>query len=147
MPPAPGELLDSVTFMCLPDLFQWIDLIVAHVSTLHLTWWCHQMETFSALLAICSGNSRVTGELPAHSQWRGALVFSLIFALNKRLGKQSWGWWFETPSRPLWHHRNGRIYLVQPDDFFSPTWYITENIYRSCHIYGMAIFGFFFVLS
>ena len=26
--------------------------------------------------------------------------------LNKRLRKQSWGWWFETPSRPLWRHRN-----------------------------------------
>ena len=26
--------------------------------------------------------------------------------LNKRLSKQSWGWWFETLSRPLWHHRN-----------------------------------------
>ena len=24
--------------------------------------------------------------------------------LNKRLSKQSWGWWFETLSRPLWHH-------------------------------------------
>ena len=27
--------------------------------------------------------------------------------LNKRLSKQSWGWWFETPSRPLWRHCNG----------------------------------------
>ena len=26
--------------------------------------------------------------------------------LNKRLNKQSWGWWFETPSRPLWRHCN-----------------------------------------
>ena len=26
--------------------------------------------------------------------------------LNKRLSKQSWGWWFETPSRSLWRHRN-----------------------------------------
>ena len=24
--------------------------------------------------------------------------------LNKRLSKQSWGWWFEMPSRSLWHH-------------------------------------------
>ena len=24
--------------------------------------------------------------------------------LNKRLSKQSWGWWFETPSHPLWRH-------------------------------------------
>ena len=28
-------------------------------------WWLHQMETFSALLAICAGNSPVTGEFPA----------------------------------------------------------------------------------
>ena len=26
--------------------------------------------------------------------------------LNKRLSKQSWGWLFETPSRPLWRHFN-----------------------------------------
>ena len=27
--------------------------------------------------------------------------------LNKRLNKQSWGWWFETPSCSLWRHCNG----------------------------------------
>ena len=26
--------------------------------------------------------------------------------LNKRLSKQSWGWWFETLSCPLWHQCN-----------------------------------------
>ena len=26
----------------------------------------------------------------------------------KRLSKQSWGWWFETPSRSLWRHCNVR---------------------------------------
>ena len=25
---------------------------------------------------------------------------------NKQLSKQWWSWWFETPSRPLWRHRN-----------------------------------------
>ena len=30
-------------------------------------WWRHQMETFSALLAICAGNSPVPGEFPTHS--------------------------------------------------------------------------------
>ena len=25
-------------------------------------------------------------------------------ALNKRLSKQSWDWWFEIPSPPWWHH-------------------------------------------
>ena len=34
---------------------------------------------------------------PHKGQWRGALVFSLI-CLNKRLSKQPWGWWFETPT-------------------------------------------------
>ena len=38
------------------------------------SWWCHQMETFSALLAICAGNS------PHKGLWRGALTVSLICA-------------------------------------------------------------------
>ena len=32
----------------------------------------------SALLTICAGNSRVTGEFPLKGEWRGALMFSLI---------------------------------------------------------------------
>ena len=43
---------------------------------------------------------------PHKGQWRGALMFSLICALNKRLSKQWWCWWFETPSCPLWRHCN-----------------------------------------
>ena len=43
-------------------------------NSLLLTWWRHQMETFSALLALCAGNS------PHKGQWRGALMFSLICA-------------------------------------------------------------------
>ena len=38
------------------------------------------MEIYSALLAICVGNSPVTGEFPHKGQWRGALMFSLIWA-------------------------------------------------------------------
>ena len=45
-----------------------------------ITSWCHQMEPFSAILAICAGNSPDTGEFPSQRQWRGALVFSLICA-------------------------------------------------------------------
>ena len=29
------------------------------------------------------------------------------FFLSERLSKQSWGWWFETPSRPFWCQING----------------------------------------
>ena len=43
------------------------------------SWWRHQMEKISALLAICAGNSPVPGEFPAHKgQRRGALMFALI---------------------------------------------------------------------
>ena len=43
-----------------------------------IPWWRHQMETFSALLAICAGNSPVPVNSPHKGQWRGALMFSLI---------------------------------------------------------------------
>ena len=45
---------------------------------LNLSWWRHQMESFSPLLAICAGNSPIPGESPQKGQWRGALMFSLI---------------------------------------------------------------------
>ena len=32
-----------------------------------------------------------------------------ICALNKWLSKQSWGWWFEAPSRSLAHHYNDSL--------------------------------------
>ena len=64
------------------------------------------METFSALLALCAGNSSVTGEFLAQRPvTRGFDVF-FDLRLYKQLSKESWGWWFETPSRPLWRHCN-----------------------------------------
>ena len=86
----------SVDRLCLPE-----DTIT------DCAWWRHQMETFSALLAICVGNSPVPGEFPA--QWPVTQSFDIFFdlRLNKRLSKQSWGWWFAALSVPLWPHSNG----------------------------------------
>ena len=67
-------------------------------------WWRHQMETFSALLTFCAGNSPVTGEFPAHRPVTRSFDVFFDLRLYKRLSKQSWGRWFETPSRPLWRH-------------------------------------------
>ena len=44
------------------------------------SWWRHQMEAFSALLALCEGNSPVTGEFP--SQRPVTRSFDVIFDLN-----------------------------------------------------------------
>ena len=79
---------------CINDIYVWLThyimvpcsiryLNVIACSLQHraiISWWRHQMETFSALLAICAGNSPVTGEFPAKGQWHGALVFSLTCA-------------------------------------------------------------------
>ena len=79
-----------------------------HTLILHLqqTWWRHQMETFSALLAICAGNLPVTGDFPAQRPVTQSFDVFFVLRLNKRLSKQSWGWWFETLSCPLWRHCN-----------------------------------------
>ena len=68
------------------------------------SWWRHQMETFSALLALCAGNSPATGEFPAQRPVTRSFDVFFDLRLNERLSKQSWGWWFETPSRTLWRH-------------------------------------------
>ena len=52
------------------------------------------------------GIHRSSVNSPHKGRWRGTLMFSLIYAWNKRLGKQSTRLLFETPSRPLWRHCN-----------------------------------------
>ena len=46
------------------------------------------------------------GEFPTQRPVTRSFDVFLDLRLNKRLNKQSWGWWFETLSRPFWRHRN-----------------------------------------
>ena len=64
------------------------------------------MTSFSALLALCTGNSPVTGEFSA--QRPVTLSFDALFdqRLNKQLSKQPWSWWSETPLHSLWRQCN-----------------------------------------
>ena len=73
-----------------------------------ITWWRHQMETFSALLALCAGNSPVTGEFPSQRPVTESFDVFFDLRLNERLSKQAWGRWFETPSCSLWRHSNAK---------------------------------------
>ena len=45
-----------------------------------ISWWRHQMETFSALLALCVAGDCTPSPVdsPHKGQWRGALIFSFI---------------------------------------------------------------------
>ena len=51
-------------------------------------WWRHQMETFSALLALCAGNSPVTGEFPAQRPVTRSFDIVFDLCLNNGLSKQ-----------------------------------------------------------
>ena len=94
-------------------------------------WWRHQMETFSVLLVICAGNSPVPGEFTAQRPvTRGFDVFSDLHP-NKRLNKQWWGWWFETPSCPLWRHRNGVSFTTGYQ--FLESWIVRETYKGMAH--------------
>ena len=64
------------------------------------------METFSALLALCAANSPFTGDFSTERPVTQSFDIFFDLCLNKRLSKQSWGWWSETPSRLLWRHCN-----------------------------------------
>ena len=60
----------------------------------------------SAFLAIFRGNSPITGEFPTQKPVTRSFDVFHDLRQNKRWNKQSWVWWFETPSRPLWRHSN-----------------------------------------
>ena len=143
-----AELLDSVSSSDLlityhtPGLigagFNLSYLLVAGIGiiikTIHRmsSWWRHQMETFSALLAICVGNSLVTGEFPAQRPVTRSCDVFFDLRLNKRLSKQSWGWWFETTSRPLWRHCNvgTRLAFCYVWEVFHYTWWALQMSFR-----------------
>ena len=78
---------------------RWMEEFYGHIFL--WAWWRHQMERYSALLTICVGNSPVPGEFPAQGPVTRSFDVFFDLRLNKRLSKQSWGWWFETLSRPL----------------------------------------------
>ena len=52
------------------------------------------------------GNAPVSGEFPAQRPVTRSFDVFFDLRLNKRLSKQTWVWWFETLSCPLWRHCN-----------------------------------------
>ena len=78
----------------------------------------HHYKIGSNMMTSSNGNIfRVTGHLCGEFTGPGEIPtqrpvtrsFDVYFdlRLNKRLHKQPWGWWFETPSWSLWRQCNG----------------------------------------
>ena len=87
------------------------------------------MEIFSALLALCVGNSPVTDEF--HAERSVTQSFDVFFDLrpNKRLSKQSWGWWFDMASHPLWRHCSGKYINAMRLTYMSKLLYEESFVY------------------
>ena len=100
-------LNQTIPIRCWPSVAVLVDYTRRFILIpILITWWRHQMEIFSALLALYAGNSLVPGEFPAQRRVTPSFEVFCNQRLNKRLRKQSWGWWFETLSHPLWRQCN-----------------------------------------
>ena len=60
---------------------------------------------FRVTVSLCG---EFTGEFPSQRPVTRSFDVFLDLRPNKRLSEQSQGWWFETPSCPLWRHCNER---------------------------------------
>ena len=58
--------------------------ISAEPELIPRSWWRHEVETFSALLAICAGNSPITSEFPAQKSVTRSFDVFFDLRLNKR---------------------------------------------------------------
>ena len=72
---------------------------------------CGRLNPFIMMTSWHGNIFRVTGGPFVRGIHRLPVIsrsFDVFFdlRLNKWLSKQSWGWWFETPSPPLWRHSN-----------------------------------------
>ena len=82
----------------------------AYWRKMTVSWWRHQMETFSPLLAFVRGIGGFPSQRPV--TWSFDDFFDL--RLTNRLSKQSRRWWFETPSCTVWRHCNRQLQVHGP---------------------------------
>ena len=102
----PDTAIPRAVLITVSEIVSKITQIVSEKEKNVCTWWRHQMETFSVLLAFCAGNSEVTGEFPSQRLVTRSLDVFFDLRLCKRLSRQSWGRWFETSSCSLLRHCN-----------------------------------------
>ena len=106
----PADVASIWTILIVP-ITCWLDSRALearqHVIGLHddVTKWKH----FPCYWPFLRGIHRSPVNSPHKGQWRGTMVSSMIYAPEKRLGKQWWGWWFETSLHPLWRPCNDNL--------------------------------------
>ena len=76
------------------------------------------------------------GEFPTQRPVTRSFDVFFDLRLNKRLSKQPWGWWFETPSWSLWRQCNAIPFSVISTALWQPH---TCPIMRICHYHGLML--------
>ena len=110
---------------------RWLLLIVILIVNVMMT---SSNGTIFRVTGHLCGEFTGSGEFPA--QRPVTRSFDVFFDLhpNKRSSKQWRGWWFETPSCPLWRHRNvlKRFFLSQKHSAVFQ-WRVNTRIYCVSH--------------
>ena len=100
--------------------------IAVQYAKLCYNWPCHddviKWKHFPRNWPFFAGNSPGPGEFPAQRAVMPSFDVFCDLCLNKWLSKQSWGWWFEMLSRPLWHHCNVLWNLLEFANTCYSTW-------------------------
>ena len=84
-----------------------------HIAHDDVIKWKHFFRVVGHLCGEFIGHRWIPAQSPV--TWNFDIFFALC--LNKPLGKQSWGWWYETPPRSLWRHCNDMLHasdILQP---------------------------------
>ena len=107
---------------CLHKVYQSIHIVISSMSSLTMPitktqnsdWYTKVITMMTSsngnmfsVAGPLSENSPITGEFPPTMASEAEPWCFFYVRLNKELGEQSWGWWFETPSRSLLRHCNG----------------------------------------
>ena len=78
--------------------------LMYHTCITKLSWWRHQLETL--VTGPLCGEFTGPGEIPTQRPVTRSFDVFFDLGLNKRLTKQPWVWWFETPAWSLWRQCN-----------------------------------------
>ena len=133
---------DNHTLQCAWHLLFLLDNRVRFICL--NSWWRHQTENFSVLLAICAGNSPVSGEFPAQRPVTRSFYVFFDLRPNKRLSKQLWGCWFEMQSPPLWRHSNVPRFKK---DLNLTTWEVDQTWKLNQAVHQQNLFVWYIMLS
>ena len=128
-----GSVVSSFTFKRVRNMIFWFFFVLSIFPSIHTTgivppmkyaqcewfvvfWFYAYSSCLLSMMTSSNGNifrltGHLCGELPAQRPVTQSFDVLFDLNLNKRLSKQSWGWWFEMLSRPLWRHCNAWLAL------------------------------------